>query len=388
MKPIYLDYNATTPIDPRVSSIICNSLRGEDFGNPSSTHFYGKAAKKIVESSRQKLADAINADSTEIIFTGGGTEASNQAIITPMMDSLTGFFKRFFARKAHMIISAIEHPATYKPAQYLASLGFEVTTVGVDRMGMVDPQDIAKNIKKNTRLVSIMHSNNEVGTLQPIEEIAKITRPKNILFHSDAAQSTGKVHLDVKQLGIDFLTIAGHKLYAPKGIGALYIRKGAKITSYLHGAGHESGLRAGTENVHYIAGLGEACKIACASLKEETMRLINLREQLYQGLKNELGELIVLNGHPTQRLPNTLNVSILGCKGWEILEQTPEIAASTGSACHEGKVLYSAVLCAMKTPLPQSEGALRLTLGRYSTSEEVEKAVGYISTTARKLLKG
>ncbi len=386
MKPIYLDYNATTPIDPRVSKIICDSLNKDDFGNPSSTHAYGKAAKLIVETARQNLAKSINAEPEEIIFTGGGTEASNQAILATMMADLTGFLKRMFARKGHLIISAIEHPATYKPAQYLASLGFEISTVGVDRQGMVDPGEIKKAIRKNTKLISIMHSNNEVGTLQPIEKISEIARSKNILFHSDAAQSTGKVPLNVKQLGVDFLTIAGHKLYAPKGIGALYIRKGVNIGPYLHGAGHESGLRAGTENVHYIAGLGEAALIATENIAQETTRLTNLREQLFQGLKKELGDKIVLNGHPTLGLPNTLNVSILGCKGWEILEQTPEIAASTGSACHEGKVLYSAVLCAMLTPRHQSEGALRLTLGRYSTADEVAQATNYICKTARKLM--
>jgi len=386
MKPIYLDYNATTPIDPKVAKIICESLKGDDFGNPSSTHAYGKAAKLIVETSRQKLAKSINAEPEEIIFTGGGTEASNQAILATMMADLTGFLKRFFTKKGHLIISAIEHPATYKPAQYLESLGFEVTTVGVDRQGMVDPAEIEKAIRKNTKLISIMHSNNEVGTSQPIEKISKIARSKNILLHSDAAQSIGKVPLDVKQLGVDFLTIAGHKLYAPKGIGALYIRKGSKIGSYIHGAGHESGLRAGTENVHYIAGIGEAAVIATVNLAQEFTRLTSLREQLYQGLKKGLGDRVVLNGHPTLHLPNTLNVSILGCKGWEILEQTPEIAASTGSACHEGKVLYSAVLCAMATPQRQSEGALRLTLGRYSTTDEVVQATDYICKTARKIM--
>ena len=386
MKPIYLDYNATTPVDPRVSKIICDSLTGEEFGNPSSTHHYGKTARQIVDHAREKIAKSINAEADEIIFTGGGTESSNQAILATMMSDLTGFLKRLFSRKGHLIISAIEHPATYKPAQFLSSLGFEITTVGVDRQGLVDPGEIQKAIRKNTKLISIMHSNNEVGTLQPIEKISEITRSRNILFHTDAAQSTGKVHLDVKKLGVDFLTIAGHKLYAPKGIGALYIRKGVKTVPYLHGAGHESGLRAGTENVHYIAGLGEASIIATENLAKETPRLIALREQLFEGLKNELGDRVVLNGHPTLRLPNTLNVSIIGCKGWEILEKTPEIAASTGSACHEGKVLHSAVLCAMSTPLKQSEGALRLTLGRYTSSEEITKAIDLICKTARKLM--
>lgn len=386
MKPIYLDYNATTPVDPRVSKIICDSLTGEEFGNPSSTHHYGKTARQIVDHAREKIAKSINAEADEIIFTGGGTESSNQAILATMMSDLTGFLKRLFSRKGHLIISAIEHPATYKPAQFLSSLGFEITTVGVDRHGLIDPGEIQKAIRKNTKLISIMHSNNEVGTLQPIEKISEITRSRNILFHTDAAQSTGKVHLDVKKLGVDFLTIAGHKLYAPKGIGALYIRKGVKTGPYLHGAGHESGLRAGTENVHYIAGLGEAANIATENLAKETPRLIALREQLFEGLKNELGDRVVLNGHPTLRLPNTLNVSIIGCKGWEILEKTPEIAASTGSACHEGKVLHSAVLCAMSTPLKQSEGALRLTLGRYTSSEEITKAIDLICKTARKLM--
>ncbi|MSR30015.1 MAG: cysteine desulfurase [Gemmataceae bacterium] len=372
MRPIYLDYNATTPLDPRVSEEISRLLR-EVYGNPSSSHSLGKEARKVIDSARESVAGLIGASSDEIIFTGGGTEASNQAIKAPLLAGFQGFFGRF-ARRGHLIISAIEHPATCQPAHFLKSLGFELTVVGVDGTGMVCPDDVKKAIQKNTRLISIMHSNNEVGTLQPIREIGTIARERGILFHTDAAQSAGKKALDVRELTVDMMTLAGHKMYAPKGIGVLFKRKEIKLPPLIHGAGHEKEMRAGTENVPYIGGLGLACQLAQEGLAEEGPRLMDLRDSLWHFLKSRLGEKVVLNGHPTRRLPNTLNASFLGCKGWEILEKTPLVAASTGSACHEENVTLSPVLCAMHADRSRSEGALRLTVGRFSTREEIAQA--------------
>lgn len=385
MLPIYLDYNATTPIDPKVGEKIIHYLKS-DFGNPSSTHFYGKKAKEAIETARSQVAKLINAEPEEIIFTSGGTEASNQAILGTLIQQIAGFWNTLFRKQGHMIISAIEHPATTKAAAFATKLGFSISIARVDGKGVVNPDEVKKLIRKDTRLISIMHSNNEVGTLQPIGEISSIANNTGITFHTDAAQSTGKVPIDVKKLGVDFLTIAGHKLYAPKGVGVLYARIGSPLQSWLHGADHEKGKRAGTENVPYIAGLGVASELCQQNIDSEPFRLQSLRNRLWNHLKNELGDKISLNGHPEKRLPNTLNISISGCKGWEILEKTPDVAASTGSACHEGKVNHSQVLCAMGASKDSMEGALRLTVGRFSTEEEMDKAAYLLSQTAKSLL--
>jgi cysteine desulfurase len=371
MKPIYLDYNATTPIDPAVIESMLPYLR-EHYGNPSSAHSLGKKAHEAVEQARQQVADLLNAQPDEIVFTGGGSEASNLALKGVAFAKLRGLFGRWSG--THIVISAVEHPATTQPCEFLKRLGCRVTVVPVDGRGCVDPDAVRQAVAKGASLVSIMHSNNEVGTLQPIKEIAALTRAKGVLLHTDAAQSTGKLPLDVRDLGVDLLTVAGHKLYAPKGVGVLFVRRGVKLEPLVHGAGHEDGRRAGTENVPYIVGLGAACEIARRSLPAATERLAQLRDRLWDRLRAGLGDRVSLNGHPERRLPNTLNVNFAGCVGSELLEKTPEVAASTGSACHEGRVALSPVLCAMGVPPTLGRGALRLTAGRFTTEEEIDRA--------------
>jgi cysteine desulfurase len=381
MDPIYLDYNATTPIDPAVLDAMLPYLR-EHYGNPSSTHAYGKRAHDAVEQARRQVAELLNAEPDEIVFTGGGSEASNFAIKGAVFVRMTGLFARW--RDApHVVISAVEHPATTQPCDFLKRLGCAVTVVPVDRQGCVDPEAVRRAITKRTALVSVMHSNNEVGTFQPIKEIAALTRARGVLLHTDAAQSVGKVPLDVNDLGVDLLTVAGHKLYAPKGVGALYVRRGVRLEPFLHGAGHEGGRRAGTENVPYLAALGAACAIARKALPEEAGRLRRLRDRLWERLRAGLGDRVSLNGHPEKRLPNTLNVNVAGCVGAELLEKTPAVAASTGSACHEGKVTQSAVLCAMGVPPELGRGALRLTVGRFTTEEQIDRAADALVRSAK-----
>ena len=387
MNPIYLDYNATTPLDPAVIEAMLPYLR-EHFGNPSSTHAYGKAAHDAVDQARAQVAALIGAEPDEIVFTGGGTEASNQAIKgcvfqrvgRGLLDAtLGGLWKR--SSKAHIVISAIEHPATANPCAFLRRLGCKITVLPVDAHGRVNPDDVRKAMPAT--LVSIMHSNNEVGTLQPIREIAALCRERCKLLHTDAAQSLGKVPVNVRELGVDLLSVAGHKLYAPKGIGVLYVRKGVKLEPLIHGAGHEDGRRAGTENVPYIVGLGKACEIARQSLPEATTKLMRLRDRLWEKLRAGLGEKITLNGHPELRLPNTLNVNFIDYIGAELLQKTPEIAASTGSACHEGHVALSPVLCAMGVAPEIGKGAVRLSVGRFTTEEEVDRAADALLRSAR-----
>ncbi len=381
MNPIYLDYNATTPLDSGVVEAMLPYLR-EHFGNPSSAHAPGKKAHEAVEQARRQVAELLNAQPDEIVFTGGGSEASNLAIKGVAFARLRGVFGRW-ARGPHIVISAVEHPATTQPCEFLKRLGCRVTVVPVDGCGCVDPDAVGKAIAKGADLVSVMHSNNEVGSLQPIREIAALTRAKGVLLHTDAAQSTGKLPLDVQELGVELLTVAGHKLYAPKGVGVLYVRRGVRLEPLIHGAGHEGGRRAGTENVPYIVGLGAACEIARRSLPGASARLRQLRDRLWERLRAGLGERISLNGHPEKRLPNTLNVNFAGCVGSELLERTPEVAASTGSACHEGKVSQSPVLCAMGVPPALGRGALRLTVGRFTTEDEIDRAAAALIRGAR-----
>jgi cysteine desulfurase len=384
MMPIYLDYNATTPIDPAVADAIVPYLR-ERFGNPSSTHAYGKEAAEVVAEARGRLAALLNAELEEIVFTGGGTEASNHAIKGSVLAGAGGWFGRF-CRGSHVITTAIEHPATAQPCEYLRRLGCELTVLPVDRFGRVDPDDVRRAITRRTRLVTVMHSNNEVGTLQPVREIAAAARERGVLVHTDAAQSLGKLPVDVRELGVDLLTVAGHKLYAPKGVGALFVRRGVRLEPFVHGAGHEGGRRAGTENVPYLVGLGVAAELARRSLPGASDRLRLLRDRLHARLRDRLGEQLVLNGHPELRLPNTLNVNFAGWVGAELLAAVPGVAASTGSACHEGQVHQSPVLCAMRVPPEVGRGAVRLSVGRFTTEAEVDEAAELLSRTGLKLL--
>jgi cysteine desulfurase len=374
--PIYLDYNATTPVDPDVFKAMAPYFKTH-FGNPSSSHQYGKVAKEAVDVARQQAAKFLGAVSSEIVFTSGGSESNNHAIIGTALANK--------AKGKHIITSAVEHPSILETLSYMQKrFAFKITHLPVNEYGLVNPSDIEKAITHETILITIMHANNEVGTIEPIEEIGKIAKERNIVFHTDAAQSCGKIQLNVDRLNVDLLTLAGHKLYAPKGIGALYIRNGTNIDKFIHGAGQEHGRRAGTENVPYIAGLGRACEIAQSNLLNFRQRIGILRDKLFRNIVEGIGEeKVKLNGHPEKRLPNTLNISISGKIGEQLLAQMPEIAASTGSACHAGSTNPSAVLLAMGLTREQALGALRLSLGRWSTPEEIGEAARLIVRTAR-----
>jgi cysteine desulfurase len=375
-RPIYLDYNATTPIDPAVRAAMMPFL-DEHFGNPSSSHVYGQEAAAAVSHARGQVADLIGSQPDEIVFAGGGSEASNHAIKGAV------FAARLAGRaRPHIITCAIEHPVTLVTCESLRRWDCDVTVLPVDGFGQVDPDAVRPAVTPNTVLISIMHSNNEVGTLQLVREITAIARDRGVLTHTDAAQSLGKLPINVDDLGVDLLTIVGHKLYAPKGSAALYIRRGARLEPLVHGASHESGRRAGTENVPYIVGLGAACRVAQDRLPDEESRLRSLRDRLHQALLAKLGDRVTLNGHPERRLPNTLNVSFAGCIGAELLARLPEIAASTGSACHEGKVSFSPVLRAMGVPAAVAEGAVRLSVGRFTTENEIDRAADLIVAKA------
>jgi cysteine desulfurase len=363
--PIYLDYNATTPVDPLVLEAMLPYLR-EHFGNPSSSHPYGAQARLGVEQARSQVAALLGGEPDEIVFTGSGSEANNLAI--------KGLAEANSDRGNHLITSQVEHPAVLKPCGYLERRGFRVTYLPVDSHGMVDPDEVARAITPHTILITIMHANNEVGTIQPIAAIGRIARAHGIPFHTDAAQSVGKIPTRVDELQVDLLTVVGHKFYAPKGVGALYIRRGLQMESLIHGAGHERGRRAATENVAGIVALGEACRLAGESLVETAGRLQDLRDRLHQGLRQQ-GVQITLNGHPTERLPNTLNLSFAGIDSNNLLAALPEIATSTGSACHAGETEPSAVLLAMGIPRALALGAVRFSLGRWTTAEEIDHTV-------------
>jgi cysteine desulfurase len=366
-RPIYLDYNATTPIDPAVIDAILPYLE-EHFGNPSSSYTYGLRAKEAVEKARKQVAALIGAAPEEIIFTSGGSESDNQAIVGVALANAE--------KGKHIITSCIEHPAVINSCRYLDErLGFRITYLPVDGYGLVDPEDVRRAITEDTILITIMHANNEVGTIEPVAEIGAIARECEILFHTDAAQSCGKIAVDVNALHVDLLTIAGHKLYAPKGVGALFVRTGASIDSFIHGAGQERSKRAGTENVPYMVGLGAACELARDTLFSYQKEVKPLRDRLHNPLESGLGkDNVQLNGHPEKRLPNTLNLSIKGIIGEELLRQIPEVAASTGAACHTGSTEPSSVLLEMGLSREWALGALRLTLGRWSTRKEIDIA--------------
>jgi cysteine desulfurase len=375
MKPIYLDNNATTPVADEIADAMLPYLK-DNFGNPSSSHYYGIQTKKAIVKARQQVADLLGCQADEIIFTSGGTESNNYAI--------RGVTETLKKRGNHIITSQVEHPAVTNVCSFLEKKGFEITYLPVNKFGLVDVSDVESAIREKTILVTIMHANNEVGTIQPIKEISNITRKLDILFHTDAAQSVGKIATDVNDLGVDMLSVAGHKLYAPKGIGALYIRRGVDIQPFILGADHESGRRAGTENVLEIVGLGKACEIAKRDFQENQQHMRTLRDMLWKGLINKLPN-IILNGHPKKSLPNTLSVSFPGIDANTLLDELSEVAASPGSACHTDVAEPSAVLVAMKIPIENSLGTVRFSTGRMNEKEQIERAIVAITSSVQRM---
>jgi cysteine desulfurase len=375
-KPIYLDYNATTPHDPEVIAAM-RPFFEEEFGNPSSSHYYGSKPKQAVIKAREQIASLLNCQPKEIVFTSGGTESNNFAI--------KGCAAVFGHKGNHIITSQIEHPAVIEVCRFLETIGFEITYLPVDGFGRVNVADLTAAIKKQTILISVMHANNEVGTVQPIDEIGRLAKKHGIILHTDAAQSVGKIPVDVNRLGVDLLSIAGHKVYAPKGVGALYIRKGLAPAKLMHGAGQEMAVRPGTENVLEIVGLGMACEIAGRDLEKNMIHMKAMADRLYEGIKKECNQ-VRLNGHPQKRLPNTLSISFLGLEANRILDAIAnEVAASAGAACHSDLVKISDTLKAMNVPLEWAKGTLRLTTGRMTIAADIDKAVRVIGTAVKKL---
>ena len=358
---IYLDYNASTPIDPTVAAAMEPFLHGH-FGNPSSGHWASVGAKAALEAARGQVAELLGCSQDEIVFTSGGSEANNLA--------LKGAFLALRSKGDHIVTTRVEHPAILEPCRFLEGIGAQVTYLPVDRSGQVDPNDLRGAITPRTILVSIMHANNEVGTIQPIEECTRIAHEAGVLFHTDAAQSVGKIPTKVNVLGVDLMSIAGHKLYAPKGIGALFVRSGVSLEPLIHGAGHESGRRAGTESAMLAVPLGRACQLAQDLTPLKHVRA--LRDYFWSELTRTSNNRVALNGHPTERLPNTLNVSFVGQVGTDILQRLETVAASTGSACHAGQVTLSPVLAAMGIAPEVGMGAVRFSLGRGTTREEID----------------
>jgi len=376
MNPIYLDYNATTPIAKEVADAMRPFL-DDYFGNPSSSHAYGVKTKLAVEKARSQVAHLLNCEPSEIVFTSGGTESNNYAI--------KGIAFANQKKGNHIITSSVEHPAVFEVCKYLERFGFEITYLPVDEYGIIRIADLEASIESTTILISIMHANNEVGSIQPIEEIAKLIKGKGIYFHTDAAQSIGKIEANVQTLGVDLMSLAGHKLYAPKGIGALYIKNGIHLEKLMHGADHEQNLRAGTENVLEIVGLGRACEIASEKLIENAQHYKETRDYLHQLLKAELPD-IKLNGHPKKRLPNTLSLSFPRIEANTLIDRLEGVAASAGAACHSESIDVSAVLEAMLIPLDYAMGTIRFSTGRGSTIADMKKAADEIIATVKSLM--
>jgi cysteine desulfurase len=373
MRRIYLDYNASTPIDPAVAAAMKPFLEAH-YGNPSSGHWAAVPAKAAVEMARRQVASLLGCHDDEIVFTSGGSEANNLA--------LKGAFFALRNKGDHITTTRIEHPAIIEPCRFLERLGARLSFLPVDGTGRIDPADLRKAITPSTVLISIMHANNEVGTIEPIEDCARVAHEHGILFHTDAAQSVGKVSTDVNRHGVDLLSIAGHKVYAPKGVGALFVRRGVRLESLIHGAGHEGGRRAGTESALLAVGLGKACELARDLASMDRVRI--LRDYFWQQVQQQFGNRIVLNGHPTHRLPNTLNVSFVGQIGDEILARLDGVAATTGSACHSGRIELSPVLEAMGIAPEVGMGAVRFSLGRTTTPDEIEVVIERLTDTFAK----
>lgn len=378
MEPIYLDYNATTPLDPAVVEAMRPYLETH-FGNPSSGHIYGARTKQAVENARRQVAEMLGARAEEIVFTSGGSESNNLAIRGAAYAARGALAATRDSEGVkhpagnHIITSAVEHPAVSEVCKHLETQGFRVTVLPVDEYGMVDPADVERAITPTTTLITIMHANNEVGTIQPIREIADIARRRGVWMHCDAAQSIGKIPVRVDELGVDLLSVAGHKLYAPKGVGALYVRTGVRLEKLIFGASHERGWRAGTENVLEIVGLGKACELVTQRLDERARLARELRDRLHEKITARVAN-VRLNGHPERRLPNTLSLSFQGIEANMILSELTEVAASAGAACHADEVTVSPTLEAMKVPLDWAMGTIRFSTGAMLTEAEVDRA--------------
>lgn len=369
MQQIYLDYNATTPVDPEVQDAIIPFLR-EHFGNPSSSHSLGRVCKEAIEEARGRVATLLNAEHDEIYFTSGGTESNNLVI--------KGIFYQRENHTANFVTSCFEHPAISVPAKFHEETGGTVINVHCDENGVVSAASVEQAIQTNTKLVSIMHANNEIGSMLPISEIGSVCRERNVPFHTDASQSVGKVKTDVEKLGVDFLTIAGHKLYAPKGIGALYIKNGSHLIPSVHGANHERGVRPGTENTPYIVGLGVAAKLALKNLNTSRNQQERKRDRLESILKREIGEELTINASKTDRLPNTSSVNFPNVNAADMLKRIPELCVSTGAACHSDAVSLSATLRSIGLSEKTGKGTVRISVGRYTTDEEIDLAANHL----------
>jgi len=376
-RTVYLDYNATTPIDPEVAIELLPFIQTH-FGNPSSSYAIGRSSKEAIIEARSRLANLINARPEEIIFTSCATESNNLAI--------HGFAIANKIKGKHIITSVIEHPSVTETCRHLNSLGYEISYLPVNNSGTVNPKDVENAVRPDTILITIMHANNEVGTIQPINEIAFIAKKNKIVFHTDAAQSVGKIEVDVATLGVDLLTIAGHKLYAPKGIGALYIKQGVEIGNLLYGAGQEKGIRPGTENVALIVALGKACEIAKRDFIKNVRNMLSTKEKLLIGLKNRLGNRVKVNGELAYTLPNTLSVAFENAEAHTLASLvSKEVYISTGSACHADSIEISPVLKAMNIELMTAASTVRISTGKYTTMEEIDRAVEIISNAVLKL---
>ncbi len=376
-KPIYLDYNATTPIDPEVATEMLPYLQTH-FGNPSSSYPIGRSNKEAIEKARAQVAELISCQPEEIYFTSCATESNNLAI--------KGVAWANRNKGRHIITSAIEHPAVTEVCKSLGSQGFEITWLSVDQYGRVDPEQVKEAVRPDTILITIMHANNEVGTIQPIEEIGAIAKENKVIFHTDAAQSVGKLEVDVEKLGVDMLTIAGHKLYAPKGIGALFVRKGTRIENLMFGAGQEKGIRPGTENVIHTVGLGKACEVALRNFKQNQQNMQTSRDRLLNGLVSQLGNLVHVNGNLENCLPNTLSVAFENISAHTLASFiSRDVLISTGSACHSGETTISSVLQAMNLDFKTAAATVRISTGKHTTEEEIDFAVEILANAVKKL---
>jgi cysteine desulfurase len=374
---IYLDYNATTPVAREVAEAMMPFVL-EDFGNPSSSHPMGRRAREALEKARGQVSRMLGCESKEIVFTSGGTESNNM-----VLKCVTWGLRN---KGRHIITTQIEHPSIINTALFLMKDGYDVTFLPVDKYGSLDPDEVKKAVRRDTIFITVMHANNETGTIQSLAEISSIAREHSVLFHTDAAQSVGKIETKVNDLGVDFLTIAGHKIYAPKGVGAIYIRKGVEIEPFMHGGGQEMGLRSGTENVIFNVSLGKACELILDNLYDDISRLRGLRDRLHNQIVSAIPE-VVLNGHPEQRLPNTLNLSFPGLIGEEILREIPDLCVSTGAACHDRSLKLSHVLEAMGVREEVGMGAIRISLGRPTTETEVDQAARLLAARIKKGLR-